>query len=76
MPEKPLKSVISIKICDLKALCAVPPHDLTVHQVSMRSDENCRMNYLETKCGRTDGWTDTEVNIIIPHQYRVAGCKK
>ena len=53
--------------CNLETICAVPPHDLTVHQghyVSMQSDENCR-SYLETKSGCTDEWMDTRGYIIM-----------
>ena len=35
--------------CNLKTIWTVPPHGLTVHQVSTRSDDNCRRSYLEMK---------------------------
>ena len=57
--------------CNLETICAVPPYGLTVHQIS----ENCRRSNPETKCGQTDGQTDTGGYTMIPRHYRGAGYK-
>ena len=58
---------------NLKTTSAVSPHGLTVHQVSTRSDENCRRSYPEMKCRQIV--TDTKWYTIMPSHYLVVAYK-